>query len=1085
MSRRRQNNKEPNPRQRISDQPSGRPNVSTSKNQNDRNKGNRNQKRGGGKNNRDNRDNRDKLSPILPNLFEIVKPEKKGFRAIPIIPTEKEILAPQPEDIPINRIDKPYDSMDEYLETHYKLLREDCLRPLRKGIQFFRTKPEENNRDLRVYVKVNLVGVTFAKIGVVHRISFRTKDFERVNWSTSKRLLPGTLVVFSKDNFDTMKFGTVVSRPLELLGKSFDLQIDVESTTSYFEAYRHVLNILQELDPETLPFKEHIVERKLEIEIPKYLNARIPIYELGKTEAFQNLENCIGTSRLNVREKWDNWPTIEEMKTELHISQYEALKRMLTCRLALVQGPPGTGKTYVGLTAVRILLENLPGTIVVACQTNHALDQFLEGIQLYEENIIRLGSRSSSTLIKPRTLFNIRSDMKSSNNTNFRNRNLNLFFVKRKKIEDEMKDLCKEIGKPCLELDFIKEQGYLTDEQISSLKQDDWYSSSSAGNDDSDRDYIQEWLEASISAAASKQNELDYQFFQFLSEDYGDQGIDGGQLTSGDFLELRNEKCIKSDVYVSEDMIREYSSAEDLWSIPQEVRVEMHRRWRRVRLEEIFDRLKHLCEQYLKFSEQIKTERIREDLFILKGARVVGMTTTAAAKYHDLLINLAPKIMIIEEAAETLEAHIVTALTPATEHLILIGDHQQLRPNTSVHDLAKNHHLDVSLFERLTKFLPYCQLTEQRRMRPEIRELLTPIYKDVLTDHDNVCNYPNVPGFCNDLFFFDHQEEEVHEEDTMSKKNKFEAEMCTKFTNYLVKGGTNAKKITILSMYSGQRKLIDKLLRDESRNTPEIVDVRVCSVDGFQGEENDIILLSLVRSREPRQSIGFLNVSNRVCVALSRAKHGMYIFGNVSQLKMQSELWREVLRILEKSGRCGQSIDLYCQKHSNPNKEEWPRGVVITEVTWSAEIPPEGGCMRECEEVMECGHICPNKCHIFPHNTCKEKCIRKFPSCGHSCSKRCDDPCGNCEQMVVFRPPCGHEKEVFCYVKQSPGNYRCKETCSKKLPCGHQCEEICSSPWCTTMCRTMVKFGYPDCNHVNRSPCYDYNAKEIKKCPYC
>jgi helicase required for RNAi-mediated heterochromatin assembly 1 len=53
---------------------------------------------------------------------------------------------------------------------------------------------------------------------------------------------------------------------------------------------------------------------------------------------------------------------------------------MLTCRLALIQGPPGTGKTYVGLKAVQNLLENVPGQIVIACQTNHALDQFLEGL---------------------------------------------------------------------------------------------------------------------------------------------------------------------------------------------------------------------------------------------------------------------------------------------------------------------------------------------------------------------------------------------------------------------------------------------------------------------------------------------------------------------------------------------------------------------------------------------------------------------------------------------------------------------------------------------------------------------------------
>lgn len=48
-----------------------------------------------------------------------------------------------------------------------------------------------------------------------------------------------------------------------------------------------------------------------------------------------------------------------------------------------------------------------------------------------------------------------------------------------------------------------------------------------------------------------------------------------------------------------------------------------------------------------------------------------------------------------------MEAHIITALTPSTQQLILIGDHEQLRPSTSVYDLAKNYNLDVSLFERL------------------------------------------------------------------------------------------------------------------------------------------------------------------------------------------------------------------------------------------------------------------------------------------------------------------------------------------------------------------------------------------------
>ncbi|RIA82198.1 P-loop containing nucleoside triphosphate hydrolase protein [Glomus cerebriforme] len=1019
-----------------------------------------NNTRGGGKGRGDG--DRPEKRIILPKLSEFPKPEKKGFREIEIVPTKKEILAPPPEDIPINRIDKPYESIEEYLKTHYKLLREDCLRPLREGIRLLRTQPEEKNLNLRIYERIDLVRISFTSMGIVHRISFITKHCERVHWTTSKRLLPGTLVVFSRDNFETMKFGTVVNRPIELLEKkkSFDLQIDVlfqhddiefewsegyimvEATSSYFEAYRHVLTVLQELDPETLPFKEHIIDLNKKIDTPDYLQKR--------AQSVYKFEN----------DKMEEWPTTEKISPDLHSSQYEALKRMLTCRLALIQGPPGTGKTYVGLKAVKILLENMiPGPIVIACQTNHALDQFLEGIQEFEKKIIRLGSRSKSDKIKSCTLFNVKKDCNSSSDTpSIRNPDINRHFKQKEKIEDEMIKLCEEIGNPFLKLKFIEEKKYLSDEQISSLKQDDWFTSSSSINDDDgERDYIKEWLEQSIVTATSKQNDIDFQVSQLILHDSGNRmdeddefdeeeiqdveadyhGNDDNQfMKSVKFVNLRSEKCIRMDTFIRDETIDDYCSVEDLWDIPQEIRVAMHNRWRRKNLEEICNKLKKLCKDYFDLSAKIKTERIREDLYILKSAHVVGMTTTAAAKYHKLLMNLKPKIMIIEEAAETLEAHIVTALTPATEHLILIGDHQQLRPNISVHELAKSHNLNVSLFERLIKSLPYCQLTEQRRMRPEIRKLLTPIYNDTLTDHEDVKKYPDVPGFYDNLFFFDHQEEETHVEETMSKFNYFEAMMCVKFANYLVKGGMNVKHITILSMYSGQRKKIWQLLKEDSRKTPKLQQIRVSSVDGFQGEENDIILLSLVRSSEQRRSgIGFLGISNRVCVALSRARHGLYIFGNASQLRnSKSELWNKVLNILEGDGLCEQTIDIYCRKHSK--KEEGPKGMVLISVADFTYIPPEGGCMRQCGEVMDCGHVCPNICHIYSHDeiTCRESCIRKLP-CGHKCNKPCIEACGNCEEMIIICPPCGHSKEIPCHATDK---YICTERCSKQLKCGHQ-----------------------------------------------
>lgn len=90
-----------------------------------------------------------------------------------------------------------------------------------------------------------------------------------------------------------------------------------------------------------------------------------------------------------------------------------------------------------------------------------------------------------------------------------------------------------------------------------------------------------------------------------------------------------------------------------------------------------------------------------------------------------------------------------------------IGDHQQLRPATSVYELARKFFMDVSLFERMINNNMHCvTLTTQYRMRPEIANLIRPIiYKDLLDD-DSVKQYPNVIGMAKNLYFVDHTEPE-------------------------------------------------------------------------------------------------------------------------------------------------------------------------------------------------------------------------------------------------------------------------------------------------------------------------------------
>ena len=127
------------------------------------------------------------------------------------------------------------------------------------------------------------------------------------------------------------------------------------------------------------------------------------------------------------------------------------------------------------------------------------------------------------------------------------------------------------------------------------------------------------------------------------------------------------------------------------------------------------------------------------DMTIVRDSDVVGMTTTGAAKHNYIIKSIRPKIVVIEEAAEIFEPHIFTSLSPTVQQLVLIGDHQQLRPKPTYYELEKKYDFNVSLFERLAmNDCPVQTLSIQHRMRPEIASLITPaIYKE-LDNHESV-----------------------------------------------------------------------------------------------------------------------------------------------------------------------------------------------------------------------------------------------------------------------------------------------------------------------------------------------------------
>ena len=477
----------------------------------------------------------------------------------------------------------------------------------------------------------------------------------------------------------------------------------------------------------------------------------------------------------------------------------------------------------------------------------------------------------------------------------------------------------------------------------------------------------------------------------------------------------------------------ETENIDDIWDLSHNERLRLYLTWIDLLNEYYRQRIIQEEQAYDGVCKEIDNNRMVVEEEVLKKAKVIGMTTTGAARYHSVLQRIKPRIVIIEEAAEVLEAHIITSLARDTEQVILIGDHKQLRPKPTMYNLAIKYNLEISLFERMVLNKMDCKmLSIQHRMRPEIAQLTKRIYEEQIDDHPTVTEFEDVRGMKTNLFFLDHREEESFHGGFQSYSNKHEADMMVALCRYLLQQDYKPSQITILTMYTGQLLAFkDKMPRKD------FYGVRVTVVDNFQGEENDIILLSLVRSNK-NGSIGFLKESNRICVALSRARKGFYCIGNFGLLSKE-RLWKEICEELKIKDALSDTIPLACINHGTITSVRKPNDFVNV---------PSGGCGLSCDVRLPCGHRCQQKCHgTDPQHSrvrCQRACSTLCPEGKHRCQERCHypDECKPCPIPVpkVF-PGCGHEGMVACWLDLK--TQICDHPEKKTLKCGHQTNVPC------------------------------------------
>uniref|UniRef100_A0A914YAC6 Uncharacterized protein n=1 Tax=Panagrolaimus superbus TaxID=310955 RepID=A0A914YAC6_9BILA len=373
----------------------------------------------------------------------------------------------------------------------------------------------------------------------------------------------------------------------------------------------------------------------------------------------------------------------------------------------------------------------------------------------------------------------------------------------------------------------------------------------------------------------TEESEAEIDQLKFKNDEEENRMIDDSNVLEDGFQVHTNKvKEVKRDNWFNKEILKNYfdlitfalplteeeaNEIEDIWVLPLQRRWKLYQYWIKKCREEVKEKIKTLEKEYSKKMKMLSELRSLSDVDVLKSAKIVGMTTTGAAQHQSALRALRPRIVIVEEAAEVLEAHLITALTHACQHLILIGDHKQLRPSPAEYELAKKYNLEVSLFERLIKNgYPYRMLKNQHRMCTDISRVLMPHFYEDLLDDPSVLEKESVRGVTKNLLFINHSYPELTEKEFRSHKNEYEANFAIQLANYFLQQSYKAEQITILCTYLDQLLELRKMAYNKFGNDHGFV---IQSVDNYQGEENDIVILSLVRSDNPENKIGFLKVN--------------------------------------------------------------------------------------------------------------------------------------------------------------------------------------------------------------------------------
>jgi len=288
--------------------------------------------------------------------------------------------------------------------------------------------------------------------------------------------------------------------------------------------------------------------------------------------------------------------------------------------------------------------------------------------------------------------------------------------------------------------------------------------------------------------------------------------------------------------------------------------------------------------EWLKIDTQItkvnkKVKQLENNIIssIIEESDVILSTNSSAAL--ESISNVKFDVAVIDEASQTTIPNILIPIAKA-HRFILAGDHKQLPPTVLSNKAQKLSH---TLFESLIDKYPHKSqlLNIQYRMNKKLMEFPNnEFYESHLktdSEIENIklgdlidTNDDDIISFIDTSDMPNNQEKQL--KDSKSIVNLCERDICIKLVEKYINQGINPKDIGIITPYSDQTNIIS-----------DMTDVEVKTVDGFQGREKEIIIISTVRSND-EDKMGFLSDLRRLNVAITRAKRRLIIVGNKQTL---------------------------------------------------------------------------------------------------------------------------------------------------------------------------------------------------------